>query len=52
MIHSVPGDQAAVLLGPRATPEMPAQVHGEMGLDEPLIVQVAVSSTPVLTTTV
>ncbi|MER8434912.1 MULTISPECIES: ABC transporter permease [Mesorhizobium] len=41
MIHAVPGDPAAALLGPRATPEMKAQLHEQMGLDKPLIVQLA-----------
>ncbi|RWM48388.1 MAG: ABC transporter permease [Mesorhizobium sp.] len=41
MIRAVPGDPAAVLLGPRATPEMRAQLHEQMGLDKPFIVQIA-----------
>lgn len=40
MIHSVPGDPTAVLLGPRATPAMKAQLHQQMGLDKPLLVQI------------
>lgn len=40
MIHAVPGDPAAVLLGPRATPEMKALLNAQMGLDKPIIVQV------------
>lgn len=40
MIHSVPGDPAAVLLGPRATPELRAQLHAQMGLDKPLPIQI------------
>ncbi|MER9890189.1 ABC transporter permease [Mesorhizobium sp. M0114] len=40
MIRAVPGDPAAVLLGPRATPEMKAQLHQQMGLDKPLILQI------------
>ncbi|RWK40683.1 ABC transporter permease [Mesorhizobium sp.] len=39
MIRAVPGDPAAVLLGPRATPEMKARLHEQMGLDKPLILQ-------------
>jgi peptide/nickel transport system permease protein len=35
----VPGDIAATLLGPRATPEKVAAVHRELGLDKPLAVQ-------------
>ncbi|ESY29589.1 peptide ABC transporter permease [Mesorhizobium sp. LNJC386A00] len=41
MIHSLPGDPAASLLGPRATPEMKAQLHQQMGLDRPFVVQLA-----------
>nr|WP_245465718.1 ABC transporter permease [Mesorhizobium sp. M6A.T.Ce.TU.016.01.1.1] len=41
MIHAVPGDPAAILLGPRATPEMKAQLHQQMGLDKPFVVQIA-----------
>ncbi|WP_032917416.1 ABC transporter permease [Mesorhizobium erdmanii] len=41
MIHAVPGDPAAILLGPRATPEMKALLHQEMGLDKPFLVQIA-----------
>jgi peptide/nickel transport system permease protein len=40
MIHAVPGDPAAVLLGPRATPELKAELHAQMGLDQPLPVQI------------
>ncbi|RVB27850.1 ABC transporter permease, partial [Mesorhizobium sp. M7A.F.Ca.CA.004.05.1.1] len=40
MIQAVPGDPAAVLLGPRATPELKAQLHEQMGLDKPLPVQI------------
>jgi peptide/nickel transport system permease protein len=35
----VPGDIAATLLGPRATPEKVEAVHRELGLDRPLPVQ-------------
>ncbi|RWJ52641.1 ABC transporter permease [Mesorhizobium sp.] len=41
MIHAVPGDPAAVLLGPRATPDMKVQLHQQMGLDKPFLVQIA-----------
>ncbi|GLS33876.1 peptide/nickel transport system permease protein [Mesorhizobium albiziae] len=41
MIRALPGDPAAVLLGPRATPEMKAQLHEQMGLDKPFVVQLA-----------
>ncbi|QPC41735.1 ABC transporter permease [Kaustia mangrovi] len=40
MIQMVPGDPAAVLLGPRATPELRAELHERMGLDKPLPVQI------------
>jgi len=39
MIHAVPGDPANVLLGPRATPEMKAALRAQMGLDQPLVIQ-------------
>ncbi|MUT24773.1 ABC transporter permease subunit [Mesorhizobium japonicum] len=42
MIHAVPGDPAVTLLGPRATPEMKAQIHQQMGLDKPLAEQLAI----------
>lgn len=40
MIHSVPGDPASVVLGPRATEEQRALIHERMGLDQPLPVQI------------
>jgi peptide/nickel transport system permease protein len=40
MIHSVPGDPAAIILGPRATPELIAALHEKMGLDKPLPAQI------------
>ena len=39
MIHLVTGDPARILLGPRATPEMIADISMRMGLDQPLIIQ-------------
>lgn len=39
MIHLVPGDPASVMLGPRATPELKAELAQRMGLDQPLAVQ-------------
>lgn len=36
MIHMVPGDPAAALLGPRATPALIASLHHTWGLDRPL----------------
>lgn len=41
MIHAVPGDPAAIILGPRATPELKAALSAKMGLDEPFLVQIA-----------
>jgi peptide/nickel transport system permease protein len=41
MIQLIPGDPAAVLLGPLATPELRAAFRAEMGLDQPVIVQIA-----------
>ncbi|MFV2032907.1 MAG: ABC transporter permease [Gammaproteobacteria bacterium] len=40
MIHLVPGDPARILLGPRATPEMIANISQQMGLDQPLPIQI------------
>jgi len=39
MIHMMPGDPASVILGPRATPELIAQLNQRMGLDQPVLVQ-------------
>ncbi len=39
MIHMIPGDPASTLLGPRATPELRAELNARMGLDQPLPVQ-------------
>src|SRR5688572_17173248 len=40
-IQFIPGDPAAVLLGPLATPELRRAFHVEMGLDQPVVVQIA-----------
>lgn len=40
MIHMIPGDPARILLGPRATPELIAAMSQQMGLDQPLPVQI------------
>ncbi len=40
MIHLVPGDPARILLGPRATTEMIANLSDQMGLNQPLPVQI------------
>jgi peptide/nickel transport system permease protein len=39
MIHLVPGDPAQVMLGERASPQSLAELRAEMGLDQPLHVQ-------------
>lgn len=39
MLHSVPGDPAVMILGPRATPELIARTHHAMGLDRPFLIQ-------------
>ena len=39
MIHMIPGDPASVILGPRATPELRAELNARMGLDQPFAVQ-------------
>jgi peptide/nickel transport system permease protein len=39
VIHLIPGDAAAVLAGPNATPEALAAIRTDMGLDQPLLVQ-------------
>ena len=40
-IQLIPGDPAAVLLGPLATPEFRESFRVEMGLDQPVFVQIA-----------
>src|SRR5260221_14756291 len=42
LIHLIPGDAAAVLAGPNATPQALAALRADMGLDQPLPVQYAV----------
>ncbi|MCQ9368863.1 ABC transporter permease [Brevibacterium sp. 91QC2O2] len=39
LIHMMPGDAAAVMLGPNATEEQVAQLRTSLGLDQPLVVQ-------------
>jgi peptide/nickel transport system permease protein len=41
MIQLIPGDPAAVLLGPLATPELREAFRAEMGLNQPVVVQIA-----------
>jgi peptide/nickel transport system permease protein len=42
VIHLIPGDAAAVLAGPNATPQALAAIREDMGLDQPLPVQYGV----------
>ncbi len=39
LIHLTPGDPAAVMLGPDATPEQVEDLQHDLGLNEPLIIQ-------------
>ena len=39
LLHMLPGDPAVVLLGERATEATIAQLHQQMGLDQPMLVQ-------------
>jgi peptide/nickel transport system permease protein len=39
MIHMMPGDPASVILGPKASPELKAELNQRMGLDQPLPMQ-------------
>jgi peptide/nickel transport system permease protein len=41
MIQLIPGDPAAVLLGPLASPEMREAFRQQMGLDQPALIQIA-----------
>lgn len=40
-MHLIPGDPAQVLLGDKGTPEELAQLHRDLGLDQPIYVQYA-----------
>ena len=40
-LHVIPGDPATIMLGSRATPEMRARLQHELGLDQPVPVQLA-----------
>jgi peptide/nickel transport system permease protein len=40
-VYVIPGDPATIALGPRATPEIIAEFRDRMGLDQPVIVQMA-----------
>jgi len=39
MIHMMPGDPASVILGPKASPALKAELSQRMGLDQPLLIQ-------------
>jgi peptide/nickel transport system permease protein len=39
MIHMMPGDPASVILGPKASPELKAELNQRMGLDQPMLIQ-------------
>lgn len=39
LVHVTPGDPAAVMLGPEATPDQIAQLRHQLGLDAPIYVQ-------------
>lgn len=41
LMHLTPGDPAAIILGPEATPEQVATLRRELGLDRPIWVQFA-----------
>ncbi|MQA02356.1 MAG: ABC transporter permease subunit [Streptosporangiales bacterium] len=40
LVNVIPGDPATLVMGPRASPELARQVRAEMGLDQPVLVQV------------
>src|SRR5579862_4540961 len=40
LVNLVPGDPARIILGPHATPQLIAQIRRNMGLDNPVYVQV------------
>jgi len=39
MIHMMPGDPANVILGPKASPALKAELSERMGLDKPILIQ-------------
>lgn len=41
LIHLIPGDPTAVMLGTEATPQAVAQLRRDLGLDRPLVIQFA-----------
>lgn len=40
LVNIIPGDPVSLVMGPRASPELARQVRAEMGLDQPVLVQV------------
>lgn len=40
LVNVIPGDPVSLVMGPRASPELARQVRAEMGLDQPVWVQV------------
>lgn len=40
LVHLIPGDPVALIMGPRASPEFAAEIREEMGLDDSVPVQV------------
>lgn len=40
LVHFIPGDPVTIIMGPRASAELAARVNTEMGLDDPVLVQV------------
>ena len=40
LVHLIPGDPVALIMGPRASPEFAAEIRAEMGLDDSVPVQV------------
>ena len=40
LVHIIPGDPVTLMLGPRATPDLIAQVRSQMELDQPVYTQV------------
>ena len=42
IIQLIPGDPARTILGPRATPELIADIRARMGLDKPLPIQILI----------
>jgi peptide/nickel transport system permease protein len=41
LVHVIPGDPVQIILGPRASPALSQTVRAQMGLDDPIYVQIA-----------